>query len=191
VGGSDVHCYDHGRIGPYVVDRPLVLGHEAGRVVVALGPDVDGRRLQVGMRVSLEPGVPCRCCEQCPARYNLCPRIAFATPPYDGAFVELVAHSEAFVHPVPDTLSHDASGLLEPLSVGVWAARRGASARAAGARHRRRADRPRGGADRRRPRAADGQAGGPAGRLSQASRAPSASSVARAPRSCSEVRVSR
>ncbi len=58
---------------------PLVLGHEAGRVVVALGPDVDGRRLQVGMRVSLEPGVPCRCCEQCPARYNLCPRIAFAT----------------------------------------------------------------------------------------------------------------
>ena len=30
-----------------------------------------------------------------------------------------------FVHPVPDTVSDDAAALLEPLSVGVWACRRG------------------------------------------------------------------
>src|SRR5438105_12744644 len=30
VCGSDVHYFEHGRIGRYVVDSPLVLGHEAG-----------------------------------------------------------------------------------------------------------------------------------------------------------------
>jgi L-iditol 2-dehydrogenase len=125
VCGSDVHYYEQGRIGPYVVDRPLVLGHEAGGEVVALGPGVDS--LSVGQRVSVEPGVPCRSCEQClGGRYNLCPRVEFfATPPYDGAFQEYVAHPAAFVHPVPDSVSDDAAGLLEPLSVGVWACRRG------------------------------------------------------------------
>ena len=124
VCGSDVHYYDHGRIGPYVVERPLVLGHEAGGEVVAVGPDVQG--LVPGQRVSLEPGVPCRSCEQCLAgRYNLCPRVEFfATPPHDGAFSEYVVHPAAFTYPVPDSVSDDAAGLLEPLSVGVWACRR-------------------------------------------------------------------
>ena len=26
--GSDVHYYTHGKIGPFVVDKPMVLGHE-------------------------------------------------------------------------------------------------------------------------------------------------------------------
>src|SRR5947209_3399867 len=33
VCGSDVHYFEHGRIGPYVVNSPLVLGHEACGVV--------------------------------------------------------------------------------------------------------------------------------------------------------------
>ena len=125
VCGSDIHYYDHGRIGPYIVDRPLVLGHEAGGEVVELGPDVT--RLEKGWRVSIEPGVPCRSCEQClGGRYNLCPEVRFfATPPYDGAFCEYVVMPESFVHPVPDKVSDDAAGLIEPLSVGIWACRRG------------------------------------------------------------------
>jgi L-iditol 2-dehydrogenase len=125
VCGSDVHYYEHGRIGPYVVDRPLVLGHEAGGEVVEVGPEVDS--LTAGQRVSLEPGVPCRSCAQClSGRYNLCRDVRFfATPPYDGAFCEYVAMPAAFVHPVPDEISDDAAGLLEPLSVAVWACRRG------------------------------------------------------------------
>jgi L-iditol 2-dehydrogenase len=125
VCGSDIHYYDHGRIGPYVVERPLVLGHEAGGEVVRLGADVS--RVEPGQRVSIEPGVPCRSCEQCLAgRYNLCPDVRFfATPPYDGAFCEYVVMPESFVHPVPDNLSDDAAGLIEPLSVGIWACRRG------------------------------------------------------------------
>jgi len=124
VCGSDVHYYEHGRIGSVVVEAPLVLGHEAGGVVDAVGGDVDD--LAAGRRVSLEPGVPCTTCRQClSGRYNLCPRMRFfATPPIDGAFAEFVVLPAAFVHPVPDALSDDAAALIEPLSVGVWACRR-------------------------------------------------------------------
>lgn len=124
VCGSDSHYYDHGRIGRFVVDAPLVLGHEASGVVEAVGAAVDPGR--VGQRVSLEPGVPCRSCEQCLAgRYNLCPDMRFhATPPVDGSLAELVAIHHAFAHPVPDSVSDVAAALLEPLSVGVWACRK-------------------------------------------------------------------
>lgn len=126
--GSDVHYYEHGRIGDFVVRSPLVLGHEAGGTVVARGPGAE--RLEVGQRVSMEPGVPCFTCPQCTAgRYNLCPDMRFfGTPPIDGAFSEYVLLHEAFAHPVPDTLSDEASGLLEPLSVGVWSCRKAAVA---------------------------------------------------------------
>jgi L-iditol 2-dehydrogenase len=125
VCGSDVHYYEHGRIGPYTVAHPLVLGHEASGEVASVGPDVSS--LALGQRVSLEPGVPCRSCDQCLAgRYNLCPDVHFfATPPYDGAFQEYVVVPAAFAHPIPDTISDDAAALLEPLSVGIWACQRG------------------------------------------------------------------
>ena len=125
VCGSDVHYYEQGRIGPHVVDSPLVLGHEAGGVVTATGSGVT--TLEVGQRVSIEPGVPCGRCPQCLAgRYNLCPDVRFfATPPYDGAFSQFVAMPASFVYPIPDSMSDDAAGLIEPLSVGVWACRRG------------------------------------------------------------------
>jgi len=125
VCGSDVHYFEHGRIGSFVVDAPLVLGHEASGEVVATGPGVT--RLSIGQRVSVEPGVPDFQCAQCLAgRYNLCEDMRFfATPPVDGAFAELVTVHEQFAHPVPDDLSDDAAALLEPLSVGLWACRKG------------------------------------------------------------------
>jgi L-iditol 2-dehydrogenase len=124
VCGSDTHYYDHGRIGRFVVEQPLVLGHEAAGEVVALGPGVTAP--PVGQRVSIEPGVPDLTCSQCLAgRYNLCPDMRFfATPPIDGAFAEYVVVHAAFAHPVPDALSDDAAALLEPLSVGIWACRK-------------------------------------------------------------------
>jgi L-iditol 2-dehydrogenase len=124
VCGSDAHYYEHGRIGRFVVEAPLVLGHEASGEVVELGPDVT--RLTVGQRVAIEPGVPDLTCEQCLAgRYNLCPDMRFfATPPIDGALAEYVVVHEAFAHPVPEVISDDAAALLEPLSVGLWACRK-------------------------------------------------------------------
>jgi L-iditol 2-dehydrogenase len=122
--GSDVHYYEHGRIGRFVVEDPLVLGHEASGTIEEVGADVEG--LSTGQRVSMEPGVPDLSCAQCLAgRYNLCPKMRFfATPPIDGAFCEYVVVHAAFAHPVPDGISDDAAALLEPLSVGVWACRK-------------------------------------------------------------------
>lgn len=119
--GSDVHYFRHGRIAEHVVRQPLVLGHEAGGSIVAVGAGVD--RARVGERVALEPGVPCRRCRECKhGRYNLCPTVQFfATPPVDGAFAEFVTIAADFAHPVPDSVSDDGAGLIEPLAVGVWA----------------------------------------------------------------------
>lgn len=122
--GSDVHYYEHGRIGDFVVEGPLVLGHEAGGVVVDRGPEVS--TVEIGRRVAIEPGVGCGHCEPCrTGAYNLCPNVRFlATPPVDGALARFIAVPEAFAHPVPESVSDDAAALLEPLSVGIWANRR-------------------------------------------------------------------
>ena len=121
VCGSDVHYYRHGRIGPYVVDSPLVLGHEVGGTIVETGSDVPPDR--VGERVALEPQLPCRRCRLCKTGHlNLCPNMEFfATPPIDGAFCDFVALPADFAHPVPDNMSDAAVALCEPLSVGLWA----------------------------------------------------------------------
>lgn len=121
VCGSDVHYFEHGRIGDFVVRAPIVLGHEASGVVVSTGSAVTS--LAPGQRVSIEPGWPDGTCPQCLAgRYNLCPDVRFlATPPYDGAFASLIAVPAHFAHPVPDALSDDAAALIEPLSVAVAA----------------------------------------------------------------------
>ena len=124
VCGSDVHYYEHGRIGDYVVDHPLVLGHELSGRIVGVGADVD--RARIGGRVAVEPQRPCRVCLQCTSgRYNLCPKMEFyATPPIDGAFTEYVTIQSDFAHDIPDTVSDEAAALIEPLSVGLWACER-------------------------------------------------------------------
>lgn len=121
---SDVHYYREGRIGDFIADKPLVLGHEVSGRIVAAGAKVPGSR--VGERVAIEPQRPCRVCAQCTAgRYNLCPRMEFyATPPVDGAFQEYVTIQAPFAHPVPDSVTDDVAALLEPLSVGIWASRK-------------------------------------------------------------------
>lgn len=119
--GSDVHYFDHGRIGDFVVEQPLVLGHEASGTIRALGSAVTDRT--VGQRVAMEPQETCGCCVQClSGRYNLCPDVHFfATPPVHGAFAQYVVLESHRAHPVPDSLSDEAAALIEPLSVGVWA----------------------------------------------------------------------
>ncbi|NHN58760.1 MULTISPECIES: NAD(P)-dependent alcohol dehydrogenase [Halorussus] len=123
--GSDLHYYERGRIGDYVVEKPLVLGHESAGEVVAVGDAVPD--LEAGDRVALEPGVPCRRCDHCKrGEYNLCPDVTFmATPPDDGALAEYVAWPADFAHRLPDEVSVREGALCEPLSVGVHAARRG------------------------------------------------------------------
>jgi len=124
VCGSDVHYYETGRIGRYVVEKPIILGHECAGIVAAVGENVT--RFKVGDRVAVEPGVTCGTCEYCKqGRYNLCPDVEFlATPPYDGAFVQYFKHRQDFVYHIPEHLSFEEAALIEPFSVGIHAATR-------------------------------------------------------------------
>lgn len=124
VCGSDVHYYEHGRIGPYLIDSPLILGHEVSGTIVDVGEAVDPGRL--GKRVAIEPQRPCRTCHYCRSgRYNLCESMRFyATPPVDGAFAEYVAIEHDFAHAIPDAISDEAGALIEPLAVAIAACRR-------------------------------------------------------------------
>lgn len=123
--GSDLHYYETGAIGNYIVEPPFVLGHEPGGIVVEVGKDV--KHLKVGDKVALEPGKTCGHCEFCKTgRYNLCPDVVFfATPPVDGVFQEYVAHEADLCFKLPDNVSTLEGALIEPLAVGFHAARQG------------------------------------------------------------------
>ncbi len=123
--GSDLHYYETGAIGDYVVKPPFVLGHEPGGTVVEVGKDV--KNLKVGDRVALEPGKTCGHCEFCKTgNYNLCPDVVFfATPPVDGVFQEYVTHEAGLCFKLPDNVSTMEGALIEPLAVGFHAAMQG------------------------------------------------------------------
>jgi L-iditol 2-dehydrogenase len=123
--GSDVHYYEHGKIGRYVVKEPIILGHELAGEVVKVGGSVTN--VTVGDRVAVEPGVTCGRCEYCKSgRYNLCPDVVFmATPPVDGAWSEYITIRSDFLFKLPDSMSYEQGALLEPLSVGFHAMNRG------------------------------------------------------------------
>lgn len=123
--GSDLHYYETGRIGDYIVKPPFVLGHEASGEVVLLGKNVTS--LKIGDRVALEPGITCGKCEFCKSgKYNLCPDVKFyATPPIDGVFQEYTAHPADLCFKLPENVSYMNGALIEPLAVGFHAADQG------------------------------------------------------------------
>ena len=125
VCGSDLHYYERGRIGNYIVEPPFVLGHESGGTVVEVGSAV--KHLKVGDKVALEPGKTCGHCEFCKkGLYNLCPDVIFfATPPVDGVFQEYVAHEAGLCFKLPDNMDTMEGALIEPLAVGMHAAKQG------------------------------------------------------------------
>lgn len=123
--GSDVHYLEHGKIGDFVVDGDFILGHECAGTVTQLGENV--KNLKVGDRVALEPGITCGQCEFCKTgRYNLCADVEFlATPPYHGCLQNYIAFPENMCFKLPDNVSTKEGALVEPLSVGIHAARQG------------------------------------------------------------------
>jgi D-xylulose reductase len=117
--GSDVHYWQHGRIGHYVVKEPMVLGHESSGTILEVGESVT--TLKKGDKVAMEPGVPCRRCVRCKdGLYNLCLDMAFAaTPPIDGTLAKYYVLPEDFCYQLPDNMSLEEGALIEPLAVAV------------------------------------------------------------------------
>jgi D-xylulose reductase len=122
VCGSDVHYYEYGSIGPFVVREPMILGHEASGKIVEIGSEV--KNLRVGDRVCMEPGIPdpnSRATQL--GIYNLDPAVRFwATPPIHGVLRPTVVHPAAFTFKLPDTVSYAEGAMVEPLAVGMHAA---------------------------------------------------------------------
>ncbi len=120
--GSDVHYYQHGAIGQFVVRAPMVLGHEAAGSIVEVGSEVE--HLKVGDRVCMEPGIPdpnSRASRL--GIYNLDPKVRFwATPPVHGCLTPFVVHPAAYTFQLPDNVSFAEGAMVEPLAVGMHAA---------------------------------------------------------------------
>ncbi len=124
VCGSDVHYYTHGKIGPFVVREPMVLGHEAAGVVTEIGADVT--HLGVGDRVCMEPGIPNPASKASKLGvYNVDPDVQFwATPPVHGCLTPSVVHPAAFTYRVPDNVTMAEGAMVEPFAIGMQAAAR-------------------------------------------------------------------
>jgi L-iditol 2-dehydrogenase len=111
--GSDLHWFGKAGIGDAKLQEPLVLGHEIAGVI-AEGP-------QKGLRVAVDPAIPCQVCEFCwQGNPNLCTHLRFAGHGLeDGALREYLAWPNGCLFPLPDSIS-DADGvMLEPLGVAI------------------------------------------------------------------------
>ncbi|KAI9734010.1 MAG: hypothetical protein M1834_002667 [Cirrosporium novae-zelandiae] len=117
--GSDVHYWQRGRIGNFILNSPIVLGHESSGIVVEVGEKV--KNVKIGDRVAVEPGVPCRHCDYCRrGSYNLCPDTVFAaTPPHDGTLAKYYLTSSDYCYPIPEHMSLEEGALCEPVAVAV------------------------------------------------------------------------
>ena len=124
--GSDVMFFeDHTAHGALDFPLPIVLGHESAGIVVDKGENV--KTLEIGDRVALEPGVPCGECEYCKSgHYNMCEDVDFmAAPPFiSGAMSKYIRHPASWAFKLPENVSTMEGALLEPLSVGMYAAKR-------------------------------------------------------------------
>jgi D-xylulose reductase len=120
--GSDIHYYLNGRIGDFIVEKPMVLGHEASGIVLEVGSRVE--HLKVGDRVCMEPGIPSPGSPSTLAGcYNLDPKVRFwATPPIHGCMRETVVHPGNFTFKLPEDVSLEEGALVEPLAIGVYSA---------------------------------------------------------------------
>lgn len=126
--GSDVHHFKNMRVANFVLDKPMVIGHESAGIIEEVGSQV--KSLVVGDRVALEPGIGCSRCNYCMSgSYNLCPEMKFfgspqRSPPTNGSLAKMVVHPASLCFKLPDNVSLEEGAMCEPLSVGVHACRR-------------------------------------------------------------------
>ncbi len=122
--GSDIHFYQYGSIGNFVVRKPMILGHEASGEVVDTGYEVT--HLKTGDRVCMEPGVPDpKSREYRLGMYNLDPSVRFwAAPPIHGCLRPFVIHPAAYTYKLPDNVSYAEGAMVEPLAIGMQSAKK-------------------------------------------------------------------
>jgi L-idonate 5-dehydrogenase len=127
--GSDLHYFHEGRNGSFVVREPLIPGHEASALVVAIGEGVT--RVAVGDKVAVSPSHACGRCGYCrEGRVQLCENMHFlgsasVFPHAQGMFRERFVMGERQCYPVQGDISLGELAFAEPLAVALHAVNRG------------------------------------------------------------------
>jgi 2-desacetyl-2-hydroxyethyl bacteriochlorophyllide A dehydrogenase len=118
--GTDLHAFEG--IQPFF-NYPRILGHELGVEVVEVGENNLG--LAAGDRCALEPYFNCGHCIACRrGKSNCCVNLQVFGVHIDGGMREQVAVPVSKLHR-SEELSVDQLALVEPLSIGAHAVRRG------------------------------------------------------------------
>ena len=126
--GSDLHYFQHGRVGAFVMREPLIPGHEASGVVARIGSGVT--RVKVGDKVAINPSHACGQCDYClDGRFNLCRSMRFlgsasVFPHVQGMFRERFVMGERQLTTITEDISLGEIACAEPLSIGLHAAHR-------------------------------------------------------------------
>ena len=123
VCGSDIHYYSEGKIGDQIVKYPFSVGHECAGVVEEVGKGV--RKLKTGMRVTIDPAMPCGKCYLCKmGQENICLDMKFLGCPgqAEGSLSEYIAMPEENCLPIPGSMTLDEAVMTEPLSIAIHAA---------------------------------------------------------------------
>lgn len=124
--GSDMHYYQHGRVGASVVRESMVLGHEFSAVVDKVGLGVVG--LDVGQAVTVNPTTECCACTYClTGHQNLCPDLRYLgsaakMPHTQGIMQEYSIIPARQCIPLPPGFDLKAAACVEPLGIALHAA---------------------------------------------------------------------
>ena len=119
--GTDMHIYGWDEWAKKNVPVPMVVGHEYGGRVAAIGSTV--KRVAVGDRVTGEGHVVGRRSRNARAgRFHLDPDTMGIGVNLPGAFAEYLALPEFNVIPLPESVSLDIAAILDPLGNAVHTA---------------------------------------------------------------------
>jgi (R,R)-butanediol dehydrogenase / meso-butanediol dehydrogenase / diacetyl reductase len=127
--GSDLHQ----AVRPGALKPGSILGHEFAGEIAAIGSGVTGG-WRAGERVTALPIYPCRHCEACDAGLpSMCSSIVFSGYSLDhrGAYAEYIAVRGDLLQRIPDGVSEDEAGMVEPVTVGYHAVHRAENVRGA------------------------------------------------------------
>lgn len=122
--GSDIHGCGGGS-GRRI--PPIIMGHEASGVIAKIGAAVKG--WQIGDRVTFDSTEYCGTCWFCRNGYhNLCASrrilgVACADYRKEGAMAEYAVVKSRCLYALPSQVSFEEASLVEPLAVGMHAAR--------------------------------------------------------------------
>lgn len=118
--GSDIQVY-HGK--HKYMTFPVVQGHEGSGIIAEMGKNVKG--FAIGDKVTVQPQVFCGNCAPCKlGAYNVCENLKVYGVHTTGLAQDYFIVNSSKVLKLPDNMEFDQGAIVEPMAVGVHAAKR-------------------------------------------------------------------